>query len=61
MYFTDPSKCTRCQNRGHFEESLINGKCHRCEVRGILSSCITANVRRGMISLAVRQLRWLGF
>ena len=59
MYFTDPRMCSRCQNHGYFEY-LVNGKCHRCEVRSILNACVTSNVRRGNISLAIKQLRLLG-
>lgn len=61
MYFTDPDKCSRCQNHGYFDEYLVNGNCHRCNVRSILDACITANVKRGNIALAITQLRMIGF
>ena len=60
MYFTDPRMCSRCQNHGYFEY-LVNGTCHRCIVRSIVNACITANIHRGDISLAITQLRSIGF
>lgn len=59
MYFTDPSKCSYCQNHG-WNDDLVNGQCHRCNVRTIMSACVTANVRKGAFAMAVFQLRLLG-
>lgn len=60
MYFTDPSKCSRCQNHGWFDDLAFGRYCHRCITRGIMNACVTANVRRGNIALALRQLRMIG-
>ena len=60
MYFSDPHKCSYCQNNGRHDEYLVAGKCHRCEARAIMQACITANVRRGDVALASYQLRMIG-
>lgn len=46
MYFTDPGKCSYCQNHGHFDEYLVHGICHRCVVRAIWRACCLANWKR---------------
>ena len=60
MYFTDPRKCSYCQNNVHQDEYLVAGECHRCRVRVIMQACITENVRRGKVELAISQMRMIG-
>ena len=58
MYFSDPRKCSHCQNNVHQDEYLVAGKCHQCEARAIMQACITANLRRNNVKLALSQM-WL--
>ncbi len=60
MYFSDPSKCSCCQNNGRHDEYLVAGKCHRCEARAIMDACITANLRRNNVKLALSQMWMIG-
>ena len=60
MYFSDPKKCSRCQNNVHQDEYLVAGTCHRCKVRVIMQASIDANVRRGDVELALSQMRMIG-
>ena len=44
MHFSDPEMCPRCQNHG-YTDKLVNGECHRCNVRLIHDAAVTAQIR----------------
>jgi hypothetical protein len=53
--FTDPTECS-CHG-----DKLVNGNCHKCNVRLVLNAAITANVKAGRLGIAISQLRMIGF